>query len=137
MKAVDENRWSAPKSGRTAQGHGRSDLDEVRSAVRRTFGADAVESLGGRGVHQPWQPWRRPSRRCTSLLASTLHVAPRLKQAMERARDDADRRGAVGITPGGLLFGILEVEGSMASRLLREVDVEPDSVLQALRDSGG
>jgi hypothetical protein len=113
------------------------DLNEVRSAVRRTFGAEAVESLGRRGVHQPWQPWKRPSRRCTSLLAGTVHVAPRLKQAMETARDHADRREAVGIAPAGLLFGILDVEGSMASRMLRDVDVEPDSVLHALRNSGG
>lgn len=42
------------------------DLDEVRSAVRRTFGDEALERLARRRVHQPWQPWRRPSRRCTS-----------------------------------------------------------------------
>jgi len=43
------------------------DLEAVRSAVRHTFGADALERLGRRRVHQPWQPWRRPSRRCGSL----------------------------------------------------------------------
>ena len=42
------------------------DLDEVRSAVRQAFGADALDQLGRRRVHQPWQPWRRPTRRCTS-----------------------------------------------------------------------
>ena len=31
------------------------DLDEVRSAVRHTFGADALDRLGRRRVHQPWQ----------------------------------------------------------------------------------
>ena len=51
------------------------DLDEVRSAVRQTFGDDAVERLR-RPVHQPWQPWRRPSRRCMSLLAGGMGVAP-------------------------------------------------------------
>jgi ATP-dependent Clp protease ATP-binding subunit ClpA len=108
------------------------DLEEVRSAVRRTFGAEALDSLGRRGVHQPWQPWRRPSRRCTSLLAGTIHVAPRVKQAMERARIDADRRGAAAIAPAALLLGMLEVEDSMANQLLRNVDIEPDAVRQAL-----
>ena len=32
------------------------DLEEVRAAVRQTFGDDAVERLGRRRVHQPWQP---------------------------------------------------------------------------------
>jgi ATP-dependent Clp protease ATP-binding subunit ClpA len=108
------------------------DLEEVRSAVRRTFGAEALDSLGRRGVHQPWQPWRRPSRRCTSLLAGTIHVAPRVKQAMERARIDADRRPAAAIAPAALLLGMLEVEDSMANRLLRSVRIEPDAVRQAL-----
>jgi ATP-dependent Clp protease ATP-binding subunit ClpA len=114
------------------------DLDEVRSAVRRTFGAEAVESLRGRGVHQPWQPWkpwRRPSRRCASLLAGAINVLPRVKQAVQLARIEADRRGVDDITPAMLLLGMLEVEGSLANRLLRDVDVEPDIVLQALRSA--
>jgi ATPases with chaperone activity, ATP-binding subunit len=36
------------------------DLDEVRASVRQTFGSDALNRLGRRRVHQPWQPWRRP-----------------------------------------------------------------------------
>ena len=47
------------------------DLDQVRTAIRRTFGDEAVERLGRKRVHQPWQPWRRPSRRCRSLLSSS------------------------------------------------------------------
>ena len=39
------------------------DLESVRSSVRRTFGDAALEGLGRRRVHQPWQPWRRPTRR--------------------------------------------------------------------------
>ena len=37
------------------------DLDQVRAAVRQTFGDEAVDRLSRRRVHQPWQPWRRPS----------------------------------------------------------------------------
>ena len=109
------------------------DLDEVRSAVRRTFGAETVDALGRRAVHQPWQPWRRPSRRCTSLLAGAINLLPRVKQAVEKARIEADRRGVDAITPAALLLGMLEVEDSFANRLLRDIHVEPDVVLQALR----
>ena len=113
------------------------DLEEVRSAVQRTFGAEALDSLGRRGVHQPWQPWRRPSRRCTSLLAGAIHVAPRVKQAVEKARIEVDRRGAAAIAPAALLLGMLEVEDSLANRLLRDVHVEPGVVLEALRGGVG
>ena len=78
------------------------DLDQVRAAVREAFGEDAVERLGGRPVHQPWQPWRRPNRRCMSLLAGTMGVAPHVKQAFERARQEADRRQRSTIDPAGL-----------------------------------
>ena len=52
------------------------DLDEVRSAVRRTFGDEAVQRLR-RPVHQPW---RRPSRRCTSVLVGEIRVSPRVNR---------------------------------------------------------
>jgi Clp amino terminal domain, pathogenicity island component len=79
------------------------DLDEVRSAVRHTFGDDAIERLR-RPVRQPWQPWRHPSRRCMSLLAGGMGVLPRVKQAFEHARRDADRRQRPAIDPAGLLL---------------------------------
>ena len=47
------------------------DLDQVRAAVRQTFGDEAVNRLSRRRVPQPWQRWRRPSRRCTHLLSGT------------------------------------------------------------------
>lgn len=78
------------------------DLDEVRSAVRRTFGDSAVDQIGRRRVHQPWQPWRRPFRRCSSLLGGTVSVAARVKHALELARRRADRADGV-IRPAGLL----------------------------------
>ena len=107
------------------------DLDEVRAAVRRTFGAEAVERLR-RPVHQPWQPWRRPTRACTSLLAGQLAAAPRLKRALELALEDATRRRRTAIDPAGLLLGMVEVEG-MAACLLVDVGVPPDDIRVALQ----
>ena len=104
------------------------DLDEVRATVRRTFGDEAVDRLGRRRVHQPWQPWRRPSRRCTSVLAGTMTVAPRVKQALERAWREAEQRRELAIRPSLLLLGIVEVEDALANRLLRENGVDPDGI---------
>jgi ATP-dependent Clp protease ATP-binding subunit ClpA len=112
------------------------DLDEVRSAVRQTFGDDAVERLG-RPVHQPWQPWRRPSRRCMSLLAGGMGVAPRVKQAFEHARRDADRRQRSAIDPAGLLLGMVEVEDALSNRLLRDAGIDPSEVRRVLLDAAG
>lgn len=53
------------------------DLEKVRSAIRQTFGDSALEDLGRREVRQPWQPWRRPTRSCTSILAGSLSLSPR------------------------------------------------------------
>jgi ATP-dependent Clp protease ATP-binding subunit ClpA len=112
------------------------DLDEVRSAVRHTFGDEAVERLG-RPVHQPWQPWRRPSRRCMSLLAGGMGVAPRVKQAFEHARRDADRRQRPAIDPAGLLLGMVEVEDALSNRLLRDAGIDPSEVRRVLLDTAG
>ena len=112
------------------------DLDAVRSAVRRTFGEDAVERLR-RPVHQPWQPWRRTSRRCMSLLAGGMGVAPRVKQAFELARRDAERRRRPAIDPAGLLVGMVEVEGALSNRLLHDAGVDPAEVRRGLLDAAG
>ena len=104
------------------------DLDEVRSAVRHTFGADALDRLRRRRVHQPWQPWRRPTRRCFSLLAGGMSVAPRVKQALDRGLLDATRRQRDGIDPAALLLGMLEVQGSMSNELLRRTGVDLDGL---------
>lgn len=100
------------------------ELDEVRSAVRRTFGDDVMERLGRRRVHQPWQPWRRPSRRCTSLLAGSMGMAPRLKRAFEGARHEADRRDQRSIEPTMLLLAVIDVEDALANRLLEAHHVD-------------
>jgi hypothetical protein len=108
------------------------DLAQVRSAVRRTFGDEAVQRLE-RPVHQPWQPWRRPSRRCTSILGGELRVAPRVKQSLERARRLVSRQHHPLIDPAALLLGMVEVEDAMANRLLRDLGVEPAALGAVLR----
>ena len=110
------------------------DLEDVRAAVRRTFGAETVERLGRRRVRQPWQPWRRPSRRCTSLLAGGMGMAPRAKQAFEQALRDATVRRRDLIDPLSLLIGMTDVEDAMSNRLLRETGIEPALLRQAARD---
>lgn len=99
------------------------DLEEVRAAVRRTFGNAAVDQLGRRRVHQPWQPWRRPSRRCTSLLAGMMSVAPRVKQALELAGRGAHAANAT-ISPARLLLGMIDVADALSNRLLVEAGVD-------------
>jgi len=111
------------------------DLEEVRASVRRTFGDDALNQLGRRRVHQPWQPWRRPSRRCTSLLAGSMSAACRFKEAFERARRDSDRRHRDLIDPVTLLVGMIDVEEAMSNRLLRDTGVDPDVVRQVAREA--
>ncbi len=111
------------------------DLDQVRAAVRQTFGSDAVERLGRRRVHQPWQPWRRPTRRCFSLLAGGMGVAPRVKKALEHARDHADRHQGATIDPAGLLLGMVEVEDALSNRLLRDAGIDPFQVRRAVLDA--
>lgn len=109
------------------------DLEEVRSAVRQTFGDSALEDLAQRRVRQPWQPWRRPTRRCMSILAGSMSVAPRLKLSMERAREDADRRHCSSIDPAGLLLGMVEVEDAMSNQILRELGVDLAELRESLR----
>jgi hypothetical protein len=111
------------------------DLEEVRASVRRTFGDDALDRLSRRRVRQPWQPWRRPSRRCTSLLAGSMSAARRFKEAFERARRDSDRRRRELIDPVTLLLGMIEVEDAMSNRLLRDTGVDPDVVRQVAREA--
>ena len=112
------------------------DLDEVRSAVRQTFGADALDQLGRRRVHQPWQPWRRPTRRCTSLLAGVTSISPRVKQALERGLRDAARRQRDALDPAALLLGMLQTERAMSNELLRRTGVDPDRLHQLLVSYG-
>jgi ATP-dependent Clp protease ATP-binding subunit ClpA len=101
------------------------DLDGVRAAVRDTFGPEALERLGRRRVHQPWQPWRRPHRACVSLLAGGQSLVPRVKQALGHAsRHASDQRRRL-IDPTTLLLGMIDVEDALANRLLTELGIAP------------
>ena len=111
------------------------DLERVRSAVRQTFGDEAVQRLR-RPVHQPWQPWRRPSRRCRSLLSGEVRMTPRLKESFEGARRHAERRQRPDIDPASVLLGILDVEEAVANRVLRDAGVDLDALRLALGRSG-
>lgn len=108
------------------------DLDQVRAAVRKIFGPQALDRLAERRVHQPWQPWRRPTRACISLLAGQHGIAPRLKQAFEHARSHTTRGHQPRITPAHLLLGMVEVEDAMSNRLLRDLGVEPHDLRSEL-----
>ena len=81
------------------------DLDAVRAAVRQTFGDDALEGLGQRRVHQPWQPWRRPQPPVHVAACGSMGVAPRVKQAFEHARHYADEHQRPGSTRPGCCSG--------------------------------
>ena len=113
------------------------DLEEVRSAVRQTFGRAAVERLGRGGVRQHWAPWRRPSRRCRSLLAGGMGMAPRAKQAFELARQDAGRTRSPTIDPVRLLLGMIDVDGAMSNQLLLDAGVDPGHLRRQLVGGGG
>ena len=113
------------------------DLEEVRSAVRKTFGDFALQDLGRRQVPQPWQPWRRPTRRCMSILAGSMNVAPRVKLSFERARRHADRRQRLAIDPPTLLLGMVEVEGALSNRILRVLGVDLGQLGRALQGASG
>ncbi len=113
------------------------DLEEVRSAVRQTFGDSALQDLGRRRVHQPWQPWRRPRRRCMSILAESMGMTPRLKLALERARQHADRGQRLAIDPATLLLGMVEVEEALSNLILRELRVDLEQLARSLRDATG
>lgn len=99
------------------------DLDHVRDAVRRTFGAEAVDRIAARHVHQPWQPWRRPTRACTSLLSRPRHLAPRLEEAIGRAARHAQAHQRL-VDPAGLLAGILDLPGARATAVLDDLGID-------------
>ena len=113
------------------------DLEAVRSAVRRTFGERALDDLGHRRVREHRRPWRRPTRRCMSILAGSTSIAPRLKRVFEHAAREADRRKLLAIDPQALLLGLVEVEDALSNRLLRRAGVDPHVLGQSLRALGG
>ena len=61
-----------------------------------------------------------------------MSMAPRLKQAFERARQEADHRQQAVIAPGTLFIGMIDVEDAFSNRLLRDLGVDPRHLRQAL-----
>jgi ATP-dependent Clp protease ATP-binding subunit ClpA len=72
-----------------------------------------------------------------SILAGSMSIAPRLKQAFENAQRDADRRKRAMIDPAALLLGMVEVEDAMSNRILHNVGVDPQQLRHSLRPPGG
>lgn len=113
------------------------DLGDARSAVRQTFGDDALRRVGGRRrIRGPWRRRQDASRRCKSILSGAMGVAPRAKQSFERARRHADRRGKQLIDPTALFLGMLDVDDAMSNRMLRELGRDPDELRRALDPTG-
>ena len=71
-----------------------------------------------------------------SILAGSMSIAPRLKQAFEHARRDADRRKRAMIDPAALLLGMVEVEDAMSNHILHSVGVDPQLLRQSLLGLG-
>jgi ATP-dependent Clp protease ATP-binding subunit ClpA len=95
------------------------DLQAVRQRVEATFGEGALE---------------RASRRRGSCGGAGFGVAPRLKRALESARQEAARRG----TPLGaadVALGIAEQRDSVAGRILDGRAISPERLRAALGGS--
>jgi ATP-dependent Clp protease ATP-binding subunit ClpA len=95
------------------------DLQAVRRRVEETFGEGALE---------------RASRRRGRCGAAGFGVAPRLKLALERARRDAERRGAaLGAADVALSLG--EQRDSVAARILDAHSISPARLRAAVSGS--
>ena len=92
------------------------DLDAVRARVEETFGTGALDRA------------QRSHGRC----GPSFGVAPRLKQALDRSRSEAERHGRE-ITAGDVLVGLSEQRDSVAAHLLDRHEVTPEMIRVALR----
>jgi ATP-dependent Clp protease ATP-binding subunit ClpA len=88
------------------------DLDEVRRRVEETFGAGALD-------------------RAADDASECLGVSPRLKQALERAANEAAAQEEL-VTPERLLLALAGVDGALAARLLAERGVDQEALRVAL-----
>jgi ATP-dependent Clp protease ATP-binding subunit ClpA len=88
------------------------DLDEVRRRVEETFGAGALE-------------------RAASGASETLGMSPRLKEALERAANEAAAQEEL-VTPERLLLALVGVDVALAGSLLAEHGVDHEALVAAL-----
>lgn len=95
------------------------DLQAVRQRVEETFGEGALE---------------RASRRRGSCGAAGFGVAARLKLALERARQDAGRRGTP-LSAADVALSLGQQRDSVAARILDAHAISPERLHAALSDS--
>jgi hypothetical protein len=128
-----EGRWPKPSSTLSDQTLLASlgiDIDEVRRRAAETFGTEAVQFAAMR-VRSPAGRRRRRLRmrmrmrrcerrpRCLTLVpGETLSLAPRVKEAFERAGKRAGQLGESSISAPVLLAALLGVRGALAAELL-------------------
>jgi hypothetical protein len=101
------------------------DLNAVRARMSATFGPDAIEALYARQ--------RLGGRRLRRGPLCGLGVAPRAKQALERARRSAKAAHRSRFDNADLLLGLLAIEEGMAVRLLRGLGVDPAAIRSRLQ----
>ena len=95
------------------------DLDVVRARVEETFGTGALDRA------------ERARGRCG---AAGFGVAPRLKQALERSRREAEREGRE-VTAGDVLVGLSLQRDAVAARILERHEITPELIRRALDDA--
>jgi ATP-dependent Clp protease ATP-binding subunit ClpA len=96
------------------------DLDTVRGRIEETFGEGSLE---------------RARRRHGSCGAAGFGVSPRLKQALESARE-AEPDGA-DMTAAGVAIGLARQRDSIAAQILHAHAVSPERLRAALDRCGG
>ena len=92
------------------------DLDVVRARVEETFGTGALDRA------------ERARGRCG---AAGFGVAPRLKQALERSAQEAEREGR-GMTAGDVIVGLALQRDAVAARILDRHGITPGLIQRAL-----
>jgi ATP-dependent Clp protease ATP-binding subunit ClpA len=92
------------------------DLDVVRARVEETFGTGALDRA------------ERARGRCG---AAGFGVAPRLKQALERSAQEAEREGR-GMTAGDVIVGLALQRDAVAARILALHGITPGLIQGAL-----
>jgi hypothetical protein len=90
------------------------DVDNVRRRLVTAFGAEAVGAAVRRASRRPW--WRGGGRPRTPLCGPPLFA----KSALQFAAAYAESRGAAGVTPEHLLYGVLrDLDDPYGARLGR------------------
>lgn len=97
------------------------DLQAVRQRAEESFGEGALE---------------RAAHRRGSCAGAAFGVAPRLKLALDGARQAADRRGTP-VSSGDIALQLARQQDSVAARILRRHAITPESLGAALAAGDG